>query len=288
MTIIIGAHMSIADGIMNSLEQTVAMEANALQIFGGSPRTSKRKKNYPNNYLKKCNQYIKDNKLYIVIHSAYIVNIAKPVRENLSALESVKIDMELVAQLGNEFGVVVHIGKMLKQNEEEAMKNMFDSIKWIIQNTPQNSYLILENPAGQGTEMLHNLKDMVDFYMDIPKIYRKRVRVCIDTCHLFAAGQDAENQEEFLKSLKKNLKLLRENCDVSCFHLNDSKSALGSRVDRHEDLGYGEIDKKILKTVIRYANKNSVPMILETPGNHKSIEQQIDMVRKWTKKQKKK
>ena len=278
--LIIGAHASISKGIPSAFKNILDIGGNAVQFFTGSPRTLKRSRKLTEKEIILCKKLIKENNMFCIIHSAYTINIAKPISENKNAVKSILYELEFISNIINNSGAVVHIGKKLKLSDKKANKNMISFIKKVVKKAPKNAYLILENPAGQGTEMHYCFNSFCDFYNSIPPDIRKKVKVCLDTCHLFAAGEDISNSKkvrEFFKCIKNNIGIN----NVACIHLNDSKVPLGKRVDRHADIGCGYIKKKGLKKFVYYAKKYSIPLILETKQDCKSFKEQINIIKKW-------
>lgn len=197
-----------------------------------------------------------DAKLYV--HTPYVLNLAlepgPPDAPNY-VVESLKKHLSTAAAMGLR-GVVVHVGKACKApSVEAAVANMRENLMQSLQAATPECPLLLETPAGQGTETLVSLQDFKDFVKSVgqPRVFG----VCVDTCHTFAAGvQPAEYLTAFLDDpdARPLLKLL---------HFNDSKTPLGSRVDRHALLGTGHIPKEQLVRSALLAQETGIPMIIE-------------------------
>ena len=145
--------------------------------------------------------------------------------------------------------------------------------------------IILENTAGQGTEMGYNLELLGKIFKAIKREtpYKKRVAICIDTQHVFASGCDITTKEGRSKTVT-DLGTYIGLGEIVCIHLNDSKKICGSRVDRHEDIGHGKIGENSLKLFISEIIKksqNTIPLILETPETFLSFAEQIKLVQSW-------
>jgi deoxyribonuclease-4 len=261
--LIVGAHISILDGFASAAEEAHKMGCNALQIFTKNPRGRGEKTLNPSDVRKfkeKCRSYgIK----YVVAHSSYLLNFAKSMRENAWALSDIKLDFKRLAALGGQ-GVVVHIGKYLEMDKKKAIKNVIENTKRVIDETSAAPLeYILENTAGQGTELGYRLDELGVIWKGL-KGFSPRLKSCLDTAHFWAAGYDIGTEKDVKKALKEydeavGLKTL------SCFHFNDSKKPLGSRVDRHDNIGNGVIPKGGLAEIARFAESKSIPLILETP-----------------------
>ena len=145
---------------------------------------------------------------------------------------------------------------------------MLESLTYVIDNMPNNVKLIIETSSGQGSELCYKLEDLKYFYEMFQPKYRKRIGLCIDSCHIFAAGYDLRTSKKVIKFFSYLSKLI--NLDkILLFHLNDSKKELGSKKDRHEKLGKGYIGLEGITQIIKICYKLNIPIILETPRlNH--------------------
>jgi deoxyribonuclease IV len=262
----IGAHISISKGLVNAAKEARSYGGNMLQIFTGSPR-SRSKTPRDEDELKECKKYLEKNNMKIVIHSSYLLNLAKPWTEYSWWLKELEIELENAYHLG-AIGVVIHMGKSLELSKEEAYNNMYTSLIHVLKNTTKfGTKIILETPAGQGTEMCHKLEEFAKFYNKFKSVkeeHKKRVGICIDSCHIFASGYNIGVKSDFAKYKKQFDKLIGfKHIDV--IHLNDSKGELGCRVDRHENIGKGHIGKKGLVDFATFFRKKNIPIVLETP-----------------------
>jgi deoxyribonuclease-4 len=256
--------MSIAGGFSQTAEKTGAeYGCNAMQIFTKSPRSRTVKPIDPadaENFKKLCQHYeIK----HIITHSSYLLNFGKPLSEVPWALRDLTLDFERLHTLGGH-GIVVHIGKSLDANRTEAIQNVAENAKKILEHT-QNTPLdyILENTAGQGSEIGFRLDELALVWKQL-RSHSPRIKSCLDTAHIWAAGYDIGSES----SVKKFLQEYNEAIGLStlaCIHFNDSKKELGSRVDRHANLGDGFIPLEGLVSLAKFAMQNQVPLILETP-----------------------
>lgn len=261
--LIVGAHVSISDGFASAAEEAHSLGCNAMQMFTKNPRGRGEKPLSPSDVQKfkeKCSSYgIK----YVIAHSSYLLNFAKSLKENPWALHDVKLDFTRLAALGGK-GVVVHIGKHLEMDKKKAIKNVIENAKRVIEETAQTPLeYILENTAGQGTELGCNLDELGVIWKGL-KGFSPRLRSCLDTAHFWGAGYDIGSA----KGVKKALKDYDEAVGIktlSCFHFNDSKKPLGSCVDRHDNIGKGVIPREGLAEIVRFAESKNIPLILETP-----------------------
>lgn len=276
-----GAHASISKGIVGALDTIKKSGGNIAQIFISSPQ-GRGTKNRSNEEIEKILKFQKDNDMKLVIHSPYVLNFAKPFSENNWWIKQMITEMKLGTSMGS-IGSVVHFGKHLKLTRKEGLINMKKSFEYIVDNTPDEANIILETAAGQGTELGYDLEEFAALYNSFADKYKKNIKICIDTCHVFVAGYDLSSQKMVKAFFNKFNKLIGIK-HVVLLHLNDSKPELGKRVDRHENIGKGKIGLTGLKEVIKYAKKKGIPMILETPAVKKvnDIKSEIDIIKKVT------
>ena len=276
----IGAHTSVSGGVVKGLEYIKELEGNAAQIFVGNSHsaTVTKKPKWTDEQADEIKEYIKQNEMYLVIHACYLLNFCKfpPSSSKIQyAVQNLIFDVNMATRIGAS-GVVVHIGYQLELEREEAYQNMVDGIKKVIDKTPNGGTIILETPAGQGSQIATTLEDFAEMYNMFPAKYKKRLGICVDTCHVFSAGTNLHTVAGVKKYLKDFDKLIGKE-HLVLFHVNDSKKPLNSRKDQHECIGYGYIynkgmggDISALCTLAQYARKNNVPMILETPSGKKA------------------
>ena len=262
--LILGAHMSIAGGFAQAALKTgQEFGCNAMQIFTKSPRSRFVKPIDPQD-AKEFKAYCAQYKIqHVVAHSSYLLNFGKPLAQVEWALKDILLDFERLHTLGGH-GVVVHIGKSLEGDRAEAVRNVIENAKKIVDRTSHtNMEYILENTAGQGTEIGFQLEELGIIWKELQG-FSPRLKSCLDTAHIWAAGYDISTPATVAKTLKTYDQLIGIKT-LSCFHFNDSKKELASRVDRHENLGLGTIAIEGLKAIAQFASENSVPLILETP-----------------------
>lgn len=259
----LGGHVSIAGGIYNAVQNTLNIGGNCMQIFAGSPRLWFRKP-FPETDVKKFKEGISTNNLGpVFIHALYLVNLAT---DNPDLLE--KSVSSLVADLNNGYqinsaGIIVHVGSHQGRGFDSVKDQLVAVIERVLDQT-EHTNLILENDAGQNgkigsIEELSYLKE---------KINNDRIKICLDTAHLFESGVDLRSEESinlFISSLKEN-NILN---DVVCIHLNDSATDLDSHRDMHANLGDGKIGIDGLKMLINSKEFSHLPLILEVPGDNK-------------------
>ena len=283
-----GYHIGIKKSFIKSIKkehENGIFPTNAYQLFLKTPRKKILSK-LTDEDAKMCKKYISENGIYIVAHSSYLLNIATKLTSDkdqtlLSALD----DIIQIDKMGGA-GAVFHVGKHLKRDQEECLTNMYTFIKKVVDMTPDNnSKFILETAAGCGTELCTTIETLGSFYKRFNNEYRKRVRICIDTCHVFSAGHDLRTSGkvlEFIDLVEKNIGWK----NVEVIHLNDSKRELGCCVDRHENLCVGHIGRDSesgFETFIQKCKKDDIPIILETPNDPDLRNDDMNYIVKWSK-----
>tara|TARA_B100001248_G_C27336882_1_gene434276 strand:+ start:235 stop:1104 length:870 start_codon:yes stop_codon:yes gene_type:complete len=280
-----GAHLSISKGIKKAVEEITQYDGNFIQVFVSNPRSG-RWKDKKEKDIQEINNTLNQYNVKMVIHSPYVLNFSKPFDLNKNDdtnnwwLTTLINEVNMAAKIDNCIGTVLHFGKSLKISKKEAYQNYVDAVKHVVDNTSSKAKVIIETAAGQGTEICYQLEEFKELWDMFALKYKKRLGLCIDTCHIFAAGYDIRDKESVQRFFKKFKKLIGIEY-VSVIHLNDSKKELGSRVDRHAKIGEGMIGRKGIKYVVKYCRKKKIPIILETPDEGYKTE--IRFLKKWLK-----
>lgn len=259
----IGGHVSIAGGLPKAIGHTLKIGGNCLQIFAGSPRLWFRKP-FPNAEVKAFLDGQKENHLGpVFIHALYLVNLASANPDLFEkSINSLVMDLQNGALIRSA-GVIVHIGSHLGAGFDAVKDQVVAAIERILAQT-EGCDLILENAAGQNGKIgsPEELAYLITTVNDL------RLKVCLDTAHLFASGIDLRNPvltNKFTQELK-DFDLLKR---LIVIHLNDCSSDLGSHRDLHANLGEGKIGLDGLKTFITQKEFIDLPLILEVPGENK-------------------
>jgi deoxyribonuclease-4 len=258
----IGVHVSIAGKIWESLERARALGCNTMQIFSRNPRSWQASEFDPSD----IENFKKLKALYdiapVAVHIPYIINLATPVdglyRKSITAYIE---DIARADVLGVEY-VVTHLGSHVGTGEENGIKRFSSALNQIINKTKPKTMVLLENTAGSGSCIgykFEHIKSIMGGF-DHPE----RVGVCLDTAHTFESGYDIKTKAGLEKTLKKFDKLIGLD-KIKVVHFNDSLSAFGSKVDRHQHIGKGDIGLEALKRVINHPGLKDAAFILETP-----------------------
>lgn len=254
-----GAHLSISGGYYRALEKIKEIGGSCLQIFSSSPRGWFKTKIR----LKEKKQFVDlKEKLSIdpvYFHANYLINLADNERIGDFSKENLIHELNLAGELGIK-GTIVHLGSYKDKNSEIKRKKLILNIKEILKNTPENTLFIIEN---SGTKKIG--QDLSEISEIIKEINSGRLRICLDTCHLYSAGYKFETKAEFDFFLEKLAKLDLIN-RLELWHLNDSKDHFGSGRDRHENIGQGKIGLKEFEIILNHPKMKNLPFIIETPG----------------------
>ncbi|HCW97402.1 MULTISPECIES: deoxyribonuclease IV [Pantoea] len=259
----IGAHVSAAGGVDQAVIRAHELEATAFALFTKNQRQWKAAPLSAatiDAFKAACEKY-NFGPQQILPHDSFLINLGHPVMDALEKSRAAFIDeMQRAEQLGLTL-LNFHPGSHLNQIEEEAcLKRIAESVNIALDKTSQ-VVAVIENTAGQGSNLgfrFEHLATIIEHVED-----KSRVGVCIDTCHAFAGGYDLRTEaacEETFAAFERivGLQYLRG------MHLNDAKSAFGSRVDRHHSLGEGNIGKTVFSWLMKDARFDGIPLILET------------------------
>jgi len=196
-------------------------------------------------------------------HSSYLINLASP-KDDLrqKSVEGMVIEMERAEFLGLA-GVVLHPGSFTTSSEQEGIERIAESLDEVLLITDGLDVEVwLENTAGQGTNLGHRFEQLQAIISRIPE--STRVGVCLDSCHLFAAGYPLGTSEEYAETMAAFDEVVGRD-RLRAWHLNDSKKELGSRVDRHETIGEGHMGLEPFRHILGDPLSEELPMYLETP-----------------------
>ena len=260
---LIGAHVAAAGGLYHAIENAKAIGAEAIQIFGASPRQWYAK--VPSDAdVRKYAELLKESGVGAVyLHGAYLVNLASP-DEGLRAksIKNMTEHLKIAARIEAD-GLIFHVGSGKDMPKTEAIKKILSGMKAILKAVPGKVMLVMENTAGGGQKIGSNPLE----YGEIMSVLdSNRVKVCIDTAHSFEAGLIEEytspNIKRFLDEWDREVGL--EN--VVALHVNDSKTVFNSHHDRHENIGEGYIGLQGFKNLAKEKRLNHTAWLLEVPG----------------------
>jgi deoxyribonuclease-4 len=214
--------------------------------------------------------------MLLIIHTIYLLNLCKapPSSGKVKWMHAnIWHDMEYGAKLGAKC-VVMHLGSKMDIPVSDALNNLIANINYIITHAPANIQLSLETAAGAGSQVGYTLEELAAIWHGVKHHGSHRVGICIDTAHIFVAGEDISTPEGIQSYLQRFDQLIGIRY-ITNFHLNDSRFALGIRKDEHRGIGSGQIfhsshGKSALAALVQFAVKHRIPMILETHGSARS------------------
>ncbi len=264
--LLLGAHVSISGSIDLSVDRALQLSCTTFQIFTRNPRGWKASKLRKNEVELFRDKRKKAGINVVVAHMPYLPNIASPNKNSWQlSLKSLIDELKRCDLLGIEY-LVTHIGSHLGKGIDVGISQVAKAVDTSVEKASPKCVLLLENMAGQKNSVGSRFEDIKRILDKISHI--DKVGICLDTCHLYAAGYDVKSKEGINNTLNdfdsliglKNLKVV---------HLNDSAGDLGSRLDRHEHIGLGRIGKEGFRNFINHKFIRDLPMIIETPEDEK-------------------
>lgn len=261
-TLLLGAHMSIAGGFEQAIFRGESIGCTVIQIFSKSNRQWNTNPITPEQALLFKETVEKSTIQAVVTHASYLINLASPDADTTNKSTKALIEeLNRCEQLGIPY-LVLHPGSHGKTTEQEGLKRVAEGIDKALSEAAGTTMILLENMAGQGSSVCRSFENIALLRSLIQ--HKKRVGVCFDTCHAFAAGYDFRTEATYQKMWKnfddtiglENLKVM---------HINDSKKEVGSCVDRHEEIGEGAIGLEAFRLIFNDPRFFGIPKILETP-----------------------
>lgn len=257
-----GFHISISGGFSRVVERAEVRRCETIQFFSRNPR------GWAYEFLDRSDvadfrRSVQSSGLSpLFLHLPYLPNVASKGSKFYSrSIDSLAIDLQRAEELGASY-LIIHIGHRMESTEEEAIEAVINAIHQAFGRVRNSIILLLENTAGQGTEIGYEFGQIQKIIegLDEPQ----RVGICLDVAHAFAAGYDLSNKdgiERTLESFDRMIGLKR----LHLLHLNDSKTPLGSRKDRHWHIGEGYIGLEGFRSLVNHPLLNHLPGIMETP-----------------------
>jgi len=259
----IGAHVSISGSIANAITNASERECSAFQVFTSNPRGWHAKDLTDDGIINYKNNLSQSNidRFATVAHMPYLPNLSSPeISVYEKSIHTMIREVERCDKLGIPY-LVTHLGSHKGTGEDKGIQRLVSALTEVAK-TNKDVTILLENTAGQKNSVGSDFTQLAEIFFGLKPA--SRFGICIDTCHAFAAGYDLRNE--------KNVKDVFEKFDseiglkhIKIIHLNDSKGELGCHLDRHEHIGLGHIGEAGLSQVVKLANKNKIPIILETP-----------------------
>jgi deoxyribonuclease-4 len=263
---LLGAHVSISGAIHMSVDRAVELGCTTFQIFTRNPRGwtyTKLKKAEVDEFRRK---FEAAGFRVAMAHMPYLPNIASPKKDIYEkSVRSLVAELERCGALGLEL-LVVHVGSHLGAGLEKGVEQVANAVNRAVEAVDNQVKVLLENMAGQRNSCGSRFEDIAEILSRVKNA--DRVGVCLDTCHLLAAGYDIRSEEAVEATISRFDKVVGLN-RLWAVHLNDSKGALGSGLDRHEHIGMGNIGENGFKAFINHPAIRDKPMVIETPEDER-------------------
>ena len=269
----IGTHMSIAQGLGKMAEKVVWMEADTMQIFSRNPRGSQYKKTSGKEQEAFWRVMREHHLGPILAHAPYTMNLASAQDKVYEfACTVIREDIRRMDELGIEM-IVFHPGSHVGIGEEEGIRNIIAGLDQAITGE-ERIQILLETMSGKGTEIGYRFEQLRRIRDGLK--HPERVGICLDTCHVFAAGYDIVGDlDGVLREFDRVLGLPL----LKAIHLNDSAMPYASRKDRHAVIGEGKIGLEALLAVMRHPELKNLPFYLETPLDDAGHKEEIQRLR---------
>ncbi|MHB1287042.1 MAG: deoxyribonuclease IV [Leptospirales bacterium] len=270
-----GVHVSIQGGVSTSIARGAALNCHAIQIFSHSSRTWAGP-DIPDSEVDRFKTLHRTSGMGpILVHASYLINAATgdPEKRNKSR-QALQEDWILSNRLGVS-GLVLHPGSSAGQSVESAISRVGEMIQEVLESPVEgNTRLLLENTAGGGKTLGRNPKELESLFKTIG--HPSRTGLCLDSCHLYAAGFDISGEAGYAETLQEFCRVAPGN-RVSAWHLNDALFQLGSGRDRHTHLGTGHIGTWFFWKLLKDPRFRGCPMILETPKTDGDREDRLNL-----------
>lgn len=258
----LGCHVKISGGLLKAVDRALERGCRTFQIFLSNPRGWKGSDELPRELEEFGLRCEEEGLEPVFIHTIYLVNLASPSEEVLEKSIAAVVANLRAAEVLGEAAVVTHLGSHGGAGLEEGIRRVVGGLRRIMDLFEGSASLLLETTAGSGDTMGHSFSQLGRIIGELGD--DPRLGVCLDTCHVFAAGYDVRTRdglESTLQELEKEVGPQR----LRLVHANDSRGKMGSRVDRHMHLGEGEIGVEGFRVMLAHPVLRGVPWILETP-----------------------
>lgn len=259
--------MSVAGGLPRAVDRAVAHGCEALQIFAKNA-SQWRGRSIPDDEIREFRTRVRQARLApVVSHASYLINLATP-HGNLrdQSMAAMADELDRADALGL-FGVVLHPGCYTDGERDRGLTLIAEAIDLVLARRRGSARVILEQTAGQGTSLGATFEE-IRTIIDRSRM-KKRLSVCLDTCHLIAAGYDIASPQGYAETFERFDRIVGLD-RLSVFHLNDSKKPLGSRVDRHTHIGEGAVGLDGFRRIVNDRRFAGLPMLLETPKSSRN------------------
>ena len=275
----LGAHVPTSGGMAKrSIEYAEAIKAEAIQVFASNPRGWAMPDANPEADAK-FREKAEALDLETYVHAPFLINLGSPNEGTYkNSLASTAYSLKRGKEIG-ALGVVIHTGSAVDETHiEKAWQQIHDGMMPILSKlSDDDPWLLLEPTAGQGQSLVRKLDDLTKYFEALE--WHPKVGVCLDTCHVFAAGHDIKSKGGMTKTIDLLVDVAGQE-RIQLIHANDSMDVLGSLKDRHQNLGDGEIGTKPFAELLAHPAVANAPLILETPGEEPEHGREVALLRK--------
>jgi deoxyribonuclease-4 len=278
---LLGAHVSIAGGVHNSVARALDIGCDTFQIFTKNQRQWRSPPLKEEDITSFKEQLSGSGLGPVIAHDSYLINLGAPAEDVFQrSVEAFADEILRCSHLGVGY-LVTHPGSHLGTGEDKGIQRIAEGIDSAWSQVEKkagnpNVMILLETTAGQGTNIGYKF-DQLAGIMELSSI-PDRIGVCLDTCHIFAAGYEISSKEGYSRTIQEFDSILSLD-KLKAIHLNDSKKGHGSRVDRHDNIGDGSIGLDGFDNLLNDERLEAVPMILETPGGDEAYKKNLRLLR---------
>ena len=264
---ILGAHLSIAGGYHKAVEKAHQYGCDCVQLFTKNNTQWRAKPIAPEEARRFRTALAELAITHPIAHASYLLNLASPDRTLWRrSIDAMVVELHRAAVLGIPY-VVTHPGAYTTSSEARGLRRIVRALDAVhAQTRAVEARCLLETTAGQGTSIGHRFEQLAAILQRVKD--PERLGICFDTCHVFAAGYPMGTRRDY-RATMRTLDRLVGLGQIKAFHLNDSRRELGSRVDRHEHIGHGQLGLEPFRHVLRDRRFRRTPMYLETPKGQK-------------------
>lgn len=273
---LLGAHMPATGGVHNAVTGGHAIGCTAVQVFTSSPQMWKSKPVTEAMVAAFRAAVASTGITEIVSHDSYLINLCAPDPDKRKqSIEGMKGEIERCALYGID-RVVSHMGAHLGNGVEAGIQGVSESILQVLAETPDTVTVCMETTAGQGSSLMSKFEELAGVLEATQG--HPRLGICMDTCHIFAAGYDIRTEEAYDATMEAFARIIGFD-RLKVVHCNDSKKGLGTRVDRHAHIGEGEIGETAFSLLVNDARFENIPILLETPIEDQGHERDLAKLR---------
>lgn len=284
-SLLLGAHMSISGSMDLSIKRGESIGCSAIQIFTKSNRQWHAKSLTDEETIAFKTAWKNSSIQSVIAHAAYLINIGSPNSELAEkSTHALQLEMIRCATLGIPY-LVLHPGSHSNTDEKSCLIRIAHTLDTLFNAIPDCN-ILLETTAGQGSSVGYTFEHLAEIIKH--SNHKNRIGICFDTCHAFAAGYDFTTDKTYNLMWEQFDKIIGIN-KLKALHINDSQQILGSRVDRHTDIGKGKIGLKAFELLFNDPRLFDIPKILETPkadlaDDKKNMDVLMDLLTKETRK----